>query len=139
MQVTPSSKIVGDLAQFMVQNNLTQQDVEAQADELSFPQSVVEFLQGYIGIPYGGFPEPFRSKVGSRACLSPKEPREIVGRGVNPQFSCLNFIPRIWYERPVRCILGCLPIRDMEQIVPFLAELFLERNAAKRPSGMVET
>uniref|UniRef100_T1D9G8 Pyruvate carboxylase n=1 Tax=Crotalus horridus TaxID=35024 RepID=T1D9G8_CROHD len=63
IKVTPSSKIVGDLAQFMVQNNLTQQDVEAQADELSFPQSVVEFLQGYIGIPYGGFPEPFRSKV----------------------------------------------------------------------------
>nr|XP_056708445.1 pyruvate carboxylase, mitochondrial [Euleptes europaea] len=63
IKVTPSSKIVGDLAQFMVQNNLTQQDVEAQADELSFPVSVVEFLQGYIGIPYGGFPEPFRSKV----------------------------------------------------------------------------
>ncbi|XP_061462783.1 pyruvate carboxylase, mitochondrial isoform X3 [Rhineura floridana] len=63
IKVTPSSKIVGDLAQFMVQNNLTQEEVEAQADELSFPLSVVEFLQGYIGIPYGGFPEPFRSKV----------------------------------------------------------------------------
>uniref|UniRef100_A0A670ZLM0 Pyruvate carboxylase n=1 Tax=Pseudonaja textilis TaxID=8673 RepID=A0A670ZLM0_PSETE len=63
IKVTPSSKIVGDLAQFMVQNNLTRADVDAQADELSFPQSVVEFLQGYIGIPYGGFPEPFRSKV----------------------------------------------------------------------------
>lgn len=70
MQVTPSSKIVGDLAQFMVQNNLTREDVEAQADELSFPQSVVEFLQGYIGIPHGGFPEPFRSKVGKWACLA---------------------------------------------------------------------
>lgn len=63
IKVTPSSKIVGDLAQFMVQNNLTRQDVEAQADELSFPASVVGFLQGYIGIPYGGFPEPFRTKV----------------------------------------------------------------------------
>ncbi|XP_033030281.1 pyruvate carboxylase, mitochondrial isoform X2 [Lacerta agilis] len=63
IKVTPSSKIVGDLAQFMVQNNLTREEVEAQADELSFPLSVVEFLQGYIGIPYGGFPEPFRSKV----------------------------------------------------------------------------
>ncbi|XP_074861052.1 pyruvate carboxylase, mitochondrial [Carettochelys insculpta] len=63
IKVTPSSKIVGDLAQFMVQNNLSRQEVEATADELSFPQSVVEFLQGYIGIPYGGFPEPFRSKV----------------------------------------------------------------------------
>lgn len=63
IKVTPSSKIVGDLAQFMVQNNLSRQEVEAMADELSFPLSVVEFLQGYIGIPYGGFPEPFRSKV----------------------------------------------------------------------------
>ncbi|XP_063002196.1 pyruvate carboxylase, mitochondrial [Elgaria multicarinata webbii] len=63
IKVTPSSKIVGDLAQFMVQNNLTREDVEAQADELSFPLSVVEFLQGCIGIPYGGFPEPLRSKV----------------------------------------------------------------------------
>lgn len=62
-QVTPSSKIVGDLAQFMVQNNLSRAEVEEQADELSFPQSVVEFLQGYIGIPHGGFPEPLRSKV----------------------------------------------------------------------------
>nr|XP_020669454.1 pyruvate carboxylase, mitochondrial [Pogona vitticeps] len=63
IKVTPSSKIVGDLAQFMVQNNLTREEVEAQADELSFPLSVVEFLQGYIGVPYGGFPEPLRSKV----------------------------------------------------------------------------
>lgn len=63
LQVTPSSKIVGDLAQFMVQNNLGRAEVEEQADELSFPQSVVEFLQGYIGIPHGGFPEPLRSKV----------------------------------------------------------------------------
>lgn len=63
VQVTPSSKIVGDLAQFMVQNALTRAEVEERADELSFPLSVVEFLQGHIGIPHGGFPEPFRSKV----------------------------------------------------------------------------
>ncbi|XP_029113495.1 pyruvate carboxylase, mitochondrial isoform X1 [Scleropages formosus] len=63
IKVTPSSKIVGDLAQFMVQNSLTREEVEQRADELSFPLSVVEFLQGHIGIPHGGFPEPFRSKV----------------------------------------------------------------------------
>ncbi|KAF5920840.1 hypothetical protein HPG69_006151 [Diceros bicornis minor] len=62
IKVTPSSKIVGDLAQFMVQNGLSRAEAEAQAEELSFPRSVVEFLQGYIGIPHGGFPEPFRSK-----------------------------------------------------------------------------
>lgn len=69
VQVTPSSKIVGDLAQFMVQNNLSRAEVEERADELSFPLSVVEFLQGHIGIPYGGFPEPFRSKVRSHTLL----------------------------------------------------------------------
>ncbi|KAM5319096.1 pyruvate carboxylase, mitochondrial isoform 2-T7 [Glossophaga mutica] len=63
IKVTPSSKIVGDLAQFMVQNRLSRAEAEAQAEELSFPRSVVEFLQGYIGIPHGGFPEPLRSKV----------------------------------------------------------------------------
>ncbi|OWK17499.1 PC [Cervus elaphus hippelaphus] len=47
----------------MVQNGLTRAEAEAQAEELSFPRSVVEFLQGYIGIPHGGFPEPLRSKV----------------------------------------------------------------------------
>ncbi|KAM7289458.1 pyruvate carboxylase, mitochondrial isoform X1 [Ixodes scapularis] len=63
IKVTPSSKVVGDLAQFMVQNKLTSQDVLDKAEELSFPSSVVEFMQGYIGEPYGGFPEPLRSKI----------------------------------------------------------------------------
>ncbi|XP_030076139.1 pyruvate carboxylase, mitochondrial isoform X2 [Microcaecilia unicolor] len=63
IKVTPSSKIVGDLAQFMVHNGLTREEVEASADELSFPLSVVEYLQGFVGIPHGGFPEPLRSKV----------------------------------------------------------------------------
>ena len=60
VKVTPSSKVVGDLAQFMVQHNLSKQDVLDKASELSFPNSVVEYLQGQIGQPYGGFPEPFR-------------------------------------------------------------------------------
>ena len=55
--------MVGDLAQFMVQNKLTPQDVLDKAEELSFPKSVVEFLQGAIGEPYQGYPEPLRSKV----------------------------------------------------------------------------
>ncbi|CAG9788130.1 unnamed protein product [Diatraea saccharalis] len=63
IKVTPSSKVVGDLAQFMVQNKLTAKEIEERAEELSFPKSVVEYLQGAIGIPYGGFPEPLRSKV----------------------------------------------------------------------------
>ncbi|KAB0800089.1 hypothetical protein PPYR_07969 [Photinus pyralis] len=63
IKVTPSSKVVGDLAQFMVQNKLSAKDVQDKAEELSLPKSVIEYLQGHIGQPYGGFPEPFRSKV----------------------------------------------------------------------------
>lgn len=63
IKVTPSSKVVGDLAQFMVQNKLTPEEVVEKAGELSFPSSVVEYLQGFLGIPYGGFPEPFRTNV----------------------------------------------------------------------------
>lgn len=63
VQVTPSSKVVGDLAQFMVQNNLTEEAVIERGDSLSFPGSVVEYFQGYLGIPPYGFPEPLRSKV----------------------------------------------------------------------------
>ncbi|RWS31313.1 pyruvate carboxylase-like protein [Leptotrombidium deliense] len=63
IKVTPSSKVVGDLAQFMVQNNLSAAEVEEKAEELSFPSSVVEFMQGFIGEPHGGFPEPLRTKI----------------------------------------------------------------------------
>nr|CAB3264684.1 pyruvate carboxylase, mitochondrial [Phallusia mammillata] len=63
VKVTPSSKVVGDMAQFMVQNNLSAQDVEDRAEELSFPQSVIDMMRGVIGYPPGGFPEPLRSKI----------------------------------------------------------------------------
>ncbi|RMG99652.1 MAG: pyruvate carboxylase [Deltaproteobacteria bacterium] len=63
IKVTPSSKVVGDLAQFMVQNDLTAEDVLAQAETLSFPKSVEDFFLGYLGEPPGGFPEPLRTKV----------------------------------------------------------------------------
>lgn len=63
VKVTPSSKVVGDFAQFMVQNKLSASDIEERAEELNFPSSVVEFFQGYLGEPYQGFPEPLRSKI----------------------------------------------------------------------------
>ncbi|KAL7553863.1 hypothetical protein ACHAWF_017487 [Thalassiosira exigua] len=62
-KVTPSSKVVGDLAQFMVSQDLDPQTVVAQAETLAFPESVVQYLRGEIGVPPGGFPEPLRSKV----------------------------------------------------------------------------
>ncbi|MGF1469115.1 MAG: pyruvate carboxylase [Sandaracinaceae bacterium] len=63
IKVTPSSKVVGDLAQFMVQNELDEEAVRARAGELSFPSSVVDFFEGRLGQPHGGFPEPLRTQV----------------------------------------------------------------------------
>ena len=63
VKVTPTSKVVGDLAQFMVSNKLTPDDVKEKAGELDFPGSVLEFFEGLMGQPYGSFPEPLRSKA----------------------------------------------------------------------------
>lgn len=63
IKVTPSSKVVGDMTLFMVQNDLTEQDVYAKGATLDFPQSVVEFFEGRIGVPYGGFPKELQKLV----------------------------------------------------------------------------
>jgi pyruvate carboxylase len=63
VKVTPTSKVVGDLAQFMVSNKLSYQDVIDKAPTLDFPSSVLEFFEGLMGQPYGGFPEPLRTQA----------------------------------------------------------------------------
>jgi pyruvate carboxylase len=63
VKVTPTSKVVGDLAQFMVSNSLTYDDVLKKAEQLDFPSSVLEFFEGLMGQPYGGFPEPLRTQA----------------------------------------------------------------------------
>lgn len=63
VKVTPTSKVVGDLAQFMVSNKLSYDDVQQKASELDFPGSVLEFFEGLMGQPYGGFPEPLRTNA----------------------------------------------------------------------------
>jgi pyruvate carboxylase len=63
VKVTPTSKVVGDMALFMVANNLTPQDVLSDERELSFPESVVEFFEGKLGQPVGGFPKDLQKRV----------------------------------------------------------------------------
>jgi pyruvate carboxylase len=63
IKVTPTSKVVGDMALFMVGNNLTPDDVLHGTRELSFPESVVEFFEGRLGEPPGGFPEELQKRV----------------------------------------------------------------------------
>lgn len=57
IKVTPSSKAVGDMAIFMVQNDLTPENIEEKAQSMAFPDSVVAYFKGMMGQPEGGFPE----------------------------------------------------------------------------------
>ena len=63
VKVTPSSKVVGDMALMMVSQNLTRAQVEDPRVEVAFPDSVVDMMRGNLGQPPGGFPPAFQSKV----------------------------------------------------------------------------
>ncbi|MGE6631257.1 pyruvate carboxylase [Bacillus sp. NPDC077027] len=63
VKVTPSSKVVGDMALYMVQNDLTEEDVYEKGVTLDFPDSVVELFKGYLGQPHGGFPEKLQKLI----------------------------------------------------------------------------
>ncbi len=61
--MTPTSKVVGDLAVFMVTNDLTPAQVLDAGREIAFPDSVVEYFHGDLGQPHGGFPQGLQAKV----------------------------------------------------------------------------
>ena len=63
VKVTPTSKVVGDMALFMLANNLTPADVLDPKREIAFPESVVEFFEGKLGQPPGGFPPALQARV----------------------------------------------------------------------------
>lgn len=63
VKVTPSSKVVGDMALYMVQNQLTEKDVLEKGQSLDFPDSVIELFEGYLGQPYGGFPKELQKVI----------------------------------------------------------------------------
>ena len=73
IKVTPTSKVVADLAMFLVQNEMHIEDIYARherGEEIDFPQSVVDFFRGDLGQPHGGFPERLQKIV-----LRGQEPR----------------------------------------------------------------
>jgi pyruvate carboxylase len=63
IKVTPSSKVVGDMALFMVQNDLSAADVLERGESLDFPESVVDFFRGQLGQPPFGFPKQLQKLV----------------------------------------------------------------------------
>ncbi|HXI56726.1 MAG TPA: pyruvate carboxylase [Polyangia bacterium] len=62
-KVTPSSKVVGDMAIWMVKQGLDARAVSERAAELTFPESVIDYMRGSLGHPPGGFPEPLRTNI----------------------------------------------------------------------------
>jgi pyruvate carboxylase len=63
VKVTPSSKVVGDLALLMVSSGLTREQVEDPDYEVAFPESVVQMMRGELGRPEGGWPPGIQKKV----------------------------------------------------------------------------
>ncbi len=63
VKVTPSSKVVGDMALTMITGHLTPEDVMNPDKEIAFPASVISFFKGELGQPPGGFPEALQKKV----------------------------------------------------------------------------
>lgn len=63
VKVTPSSKVVGDMALMMVSQGLTREEVEDPSRDVAFPDSVVDMMRGNLGQPPGGFPESIVDKV----------------------------------------------------------------------------
>ncbi len=63
VKVTPTSKVVGDMALFMVANDLTPEDVLDTSREIAFPESVVSMMKGELGFPPDGFPENITKRV----------------------------------------------------------------------------
>lgn len=69
VKVTPSSKCVGDMALYLIKNNLTCEDVLTRGESINFPESVVELFMGELGFPHMGFPEAV-----SKAVLKGRKP-----------------------------------------------------------------
>ncbi|MBS0125169.1 pyruvate carboxylase [Thetidibacter halocola] len=63
VKVTPSSKVVGDMALMMVSQGLTRADVEDPKKDVSFPDSVIDMMRGNLGQPPGGWPKAIQKKI----------------------------------------------------------------------------
>ncbi len=63
VKVTPSSKVVGDMAIFMTSNGISAEDIYTKGASLSFPESVKDFFKGGLGQPYGGFPKQLQEII----------------------------------------------------------------------------
>jgi pyruvate carboxylase len=80
VKVTPSSKVVGDMALMMVSQGLTRAEVESPDTDVAFPDSVADMMRGNLGQPPGGFPDVIIQKVLKDEAPNTERP----GKGVDP-------------------------------------------------------
>ena len=105
VKVTPSSKVVGDMALFMAANDLSAGDILEKGESLSFPESVVGLFKGNLGQPFGGFPEAL-----SRVILKDQKP--IQGRlndGMDP----------VDFDKEFRAFMDEFPMSNFEGFLAY--------------------
>ncbi len=105
VKVTPSSKMVGDLAIFMVQNDLTPENICTKGKDLSYPDSVVSYFKGMMGQPAWGFPE---------------ELQKIVLKGEEP-ITCRpgELLPPVDFDAKWKEVEEFCPKTDMKQVIAY--------------------
>jgi pyruvate carboxylase len=114
VKVTPSSKVVGDLALALVGRGADPSDFEANPASYDIPESVIGFLNGDLGDPPGGWPEPFRSKA-----LAGRVTRPVETELSEADATALAEAPR----RTLNRLLFPGPTRDYEEAVEDFGEL----------------
>ena len=114
VKVTPSSKVVGDLALALVGANADPADFEANPSRYDIPASVIGFLNGELGDPPGGWPEPFRTKALAGRTIKPVETELSSG-----DEAALAAEPR----RTLNRLLFPGPTKDYEDAVDEFSEL----------------
>lgn len=80
IKATPTSKVVGDMALFMVTNDLSTADINNPDQEIDFPESVVSLFKGELGQPAHGFPENYSKKCLKELSLSMIAPVQLCNR-----------------------------------------------------------
>ncbi|CAL8976947.1 Pyruvate carboxylase [Propionicimonas sp. T2.31MG-18] len=114
VKVTPSSKVVGDLALALVGRKADPADFEAHPEKYDIPDSVIGFLNGDLGDPPGGWPEPFRTKA-----LAGRATKPVVTELSDEDAAELASTPR----RTLNRLLFPGPLRDYEEAVEAYSEL----------------
>ena len=108
-KVTPSSKVVGDLALHLVAVGADPAEFAAEPRRFDIPDSVIGFLNGELGEPAGGWPEPFRT----RALEGRRKPPRVTE--VAPEDLALLGAPGIERQRTLNRLLFPGPTREFEQ------------------------